>query len=172
MNLPIISIFFFIVAISFIPSLFHAVSIEYTLIKMIEWLTYGLVLFIIPALFYKNSAKMIIYFSVAFTVFTCSFCSSLYRIQDGIYFLNEHLSGSGIRLAGFLQYPNATATIIGALILYLVLHYIQQTETKNMADCSIQYSTIVKFFIFHDRVTRCMVDLCGLFCARYIFNRT
>ena len=129
-TLPYISIAFILIALTYLPSLSQAESIEYTLTKMIEWSTYALVLLFFHKLILSNISTIILTFSSFFVLAHFFLLYGVISFPGGIMSLGEQLSGSGIRLAGFLQYPNATAAIIAALMLYGIQHYMTEKESN------------------------------------------
>jgi len=130
-TLPYISIGFLLIALTYLPSLSHAESFEFTLTKMIEWCTYALALIFFHKLILKSISNIIIVFSSFFAIAHFFLLYRVFSFPGGIMSLGEELSGSGIRLAGFLQYPNATATIIGSLMLYGIQRYVVTKESST-----------------------------------------
>lgn len=119
-----VSIGFLLIAISYLPSFFHAESIEYTLTKIIEWLTYALVLLFVCKANLKSISKVIVLFSMLFGALHYLILFGFLPIEGGVLILGEGLSGSGIRLNGLLQYANATAAVIASLLLYSAQRFI------------------------------------------------
>ena len=55
----------------------------------------------------------------------------LFSFHEFIMDLSESVSGLGERLGGFLQYPNAFATLLASMILYHLLTAIHEEEVKS-----------------------------------------
>lgn len=140
-NIPYISIAFFLIALTYLPSLSHPESLEFTFTKMIEWSTYALVLLFFHKLILSNISTIILVFSSFFAIVHFFQLYGIFSFHGGIMVLGEKLSGSGIRLAGFLQYPNATAAIIAALLLYVIQHYMITKQSNKWR--ILQFTTLL-----------------------------
>ena len=120
------------IAFSYGLSLSTTLSIENSLLKILEWFTYGLLLLGIPPNYSKNANQIIRLFSIVFIIIHIGILLRVIVVPDGLLLLEEGLSVGGLRLNGIIQYANATGAIAAALLLYTMYAHTLKTKWHYM----------------------------------------
>ncbi|MEK4385228.1 O-antigen ligase family protein [Solibacillus sp. FSL W7-1464] len=121
-----LSIGCFFIAVSYGWTLWNTLSVEQSLLKILEWLTYALLFMWVPVAYIHHARQWMLLFSSVFVFLHLALLMGMIKVDGSLLFLDDHLSASGMRLNGMLQYANATAAIAGALLLYHVHSYLQE----------------------------------------------
>lgn len=121
-----LSIGCFFIAVSYGWTLRDTLSVEQSLLKLLEWLTYALLFIWVPVAYSHHARQMMLLFSSIFVFLHLAILMGMITVDGSLLFLGDHLSASGMRLNGMLQYANATAAIAGALLLYHLHSYLQE----------------------------------------------
>lgn len=116
-----ITIVCWFIALSYIGTLWTTVSIEGSLLKAIEWFTYGILLLFIKQDYHQNAHKMMRLFAIIFILLQTI---SMFKMED--IPLDAAITASGVRLSGTLGYANATAAIAAMLLLYVLYAHLEE----------------------------------------------
>lgn len=103
-----IAIACFAVAGSYSLTLFNAASLEMSGLKVIEWMTYGLIFLWLPKLSSGTMRNSLLVFSSVFVLAHLLLLFGAFENGAGLLYLKEGLSIGGVRLNGWFQYANAT----------------------------------------------------------------
>lgn len=116
-----------LVGLSYSWTFFTTMSVENSLLKLVEWFTYGVLLLLIPNNFYQNAHRVIRIFGVVFIVVHFGLLLQIISVQDGLLIAKDGIV-IDVRLNGILQYANATGAIAAMLFLYIL--YAMFTKQK------------------------------------------
>ncbi|WP_077214976.1 O-antigen ligase family protein [Bacillus dakarensis] len=116
-------------------------SVEHTLLKITEWTMYASFVYLVSNYFIPNKIHTMLFFTSIFAFMSLLVLGRIVHIQDGVLILGEGLTGSGVRLGGFFQYPNALGALVGALLLYHIIQLIVDPSLTRWLKVSI-YSCV------------------------------
>lgn len=108
-------------------------SVEGTLMRFLQWSLYPCFLFLLLVVKEKGSNRLelaLVVFSYAFVVITYLFAFRMIPSATFWLELNEDISGLGMRLAGFFQYPNAFGIVAASLLFYHFMHAVHETRPR------------------------------------------
>src|SRR5690606_37010007 len=104
-----LSIGCFFIAVSYGWTLWNTLSVEQSLLQLLEWLTYALLFIWLPVAYLHHARQMMLLFSSIFVFLHLALLMGMIKVDGSLLFLGDHLSASGLRLNGILQYANTTA---------------------------------------------------------------
>ncbi len=114
-----------------LPLLFRVESVQGTFDQILVWtgcIAFGTLLFLMSD---KHNQLPIVIAAISWTITATSYfiLMNVIPFPNFILSLSQKVSGLGERLGGFLQYPNAFASLLAAMILYHLVHTV--TEEKQ-----------------------------------------
>jgi tetratricopeptide (TPR) repeat protein len=117
-----------------LPLLFRVESVQGTVEQILVWtgcIAFGAFLFLMSD---KHNQLPVIIAAMSWTIAATSYFVLLNVIPfpNFILSLSQKVSGLGERLGGFLQYPNAFASLLAAMILYHLVHAVTE-ENQRMS---------------------------------------
>lgn len=118
------------VAFSYGITLWTTVTVEGSLLKMVEWFTYGLLLLFVRSDYAQQAHVVLRLFTVVFCLVHVGLLVGFLPSVTGFFNVQQELSASGLRLNGLLQYANATGAIAAALLLYTLYAQIEKRSWK------------------------------------------
>lgn len=129
--------------------LFGVESVDGTVKEMIKVTMYSCLLFLLlgskrvkNGVFLLQTGLIIISYTILASTYAVIF--KLFSTRNFWLELNHHVSGLGIRLGGFLGYPNAFAIIIVSLMLF---HLLQTPGCKNWKVRAVHYFPLTPYAV-------------------------
>lgn len=114
-----------------LPLWTNAETVKGTWNSMLISMFYVTFAYLLLRLNQKNLRLAVTGFHWTITIFTYFILANIVEVPHFVMSLSKDVSGLGERLGGFLQYPNAFASLLAASLLYQLMYSLKEDNTKG-----------------------------------------